>query len=49
MKDEATLETPELAEIILVPVEASGATDVPIRDEKGGIILSETGIPVCEG
>lgn len=43
------LSTPYLREIILRPVEIAGATDVPILDELGNIILDEQGNSICEG
>lgn len=48
MKNTPEIVTPFLREIILTPVELAGATDVPIRDEPGGIILDEQGLPICE-
>ncbi len=47
--DEPVLIIPVLAEIILTPVEVAEAATIPIRDELGGIILDEQGLPVCEG
>lgn len=49
MKDEAIIVTPALAEILLVPAELHEADATPIRDELGGIILDEQGLPVYEG
>jgi hypothetical protein len=49
MKDDPVLIVPTLAEIIMTPAELADATSTPIRDELGGIILDEQGLPVCEG
>lgn len=48
MKDTPELSTPFLREIILTPAELPDATDIPIRDEFGNIILDELGLPICE-
>jgi hypothetical protein len=48
MQDIAELTTPCIREIILTPIEAAGATDIPLRDESGCIIMTETGLPVYE-
>ena len=42
------LSTPYLREIILTPVEIASATDVPILDEFGNIILDELGNSIYE-
>lgn len=49
MKDDANIVLPALTEIILTPVEVREADYTPIRDELGGIILDEQGLPICEG
>jgi len=49
MQDEPILVTPALREIILSPAELRKADWSPIRDDSGGIILDETGLPICEG
>jgi hypothetical protein len=49
MKDDPIIVTPALAEIILVPAELHEADATPIRDEQGGIILDEQGLPIYEG
>ena len=49
MKDDPIIITPALREIILTPAEILEADDTPIRDELGGIILDEQGLPICEG
>jgi hypothetical protein len=43
------ISTPFLREIILTPVEIADATDDPILDEFGNIILDETGLAIYEG
>jgi len=43
------LATPFLREIILTPAELTGASDEPILDELGNIILDEMGLAICEG
>jgi len=49
MKDDAILTIPELREVCLVPMEVVEAHSTPIRDEKGGVILAESGAPIYEG
>lgn len=49
MKDEATLITPTLGEIILTPAEIRPADATPIRDEQGGVIDDQQGNPLLEG
>ncbi len=49
MKDDPILITPALREICLTPAEAVSATATPIRDELGGILRDEQGLPVLEG
>jgi len=48
MKQEPTLTTPCLREVILTPAAVAGATDIPLMDELGGILLDENGLPICE-
>ena len=49
MKDTPETSTPFLREIILTPGDLLDATDVPVKDEYGNVLLDEVGCWICDG